>query len=174
MSDTLTNRHRLVALMDLEGAPPARISETTGYTTTRVVQLRRSPMYQAYLKDLRTRLEAKRIDSIADMLRATVQPSVVRLEKLRDNAFGDVPYNVQHASAAKLLDSAISTEKRVEQDHHVKPNIVLSGEAAARIASMLIEAGVQLGAPKNVTTLDEGIATADVSTYVADSVLAEQ
>lgn len=172
----LSAKHRHIALLDLDGYSNVEIAAKVGDNENRIAVVRTSPLYQAYLADLRERLEAKRVETIDELIVSQVRPSIEALIAIRDNHSGKVPATAQARAAETLLDKVIPKAAPPDVDGGTH-SVILTEAAAARLANILVEAGVQLGAKKpmqNITPLDDSIDVSAPNIALANALLAEQ
>lgn len=139
----LKSRDRLMAVLDVEGVPPLKIAEFLGCHVNKVYEVRKSPLYQVIVEDLRERLYAKRIDHMNGLVSKLHEEADASLEKvvaLRDNGDGLTPHNVQLSAATSILDRVMpkKTEQSAAEQNRV---VIISEESLRRMTAVLAEAG---------------------------------
>ena len=154
---SLQSRDRLMALLDVEGISTQEIATFVGVSTAYVYQVRKSPLYQVQVEDLRERLYAKRIDrmnELVDRIHGEAATSIDKILEIRDNGPGNVPPAVQLAAAAQIVDRSVPRKQdseRVEQ----RQVVIIGDEAVRRMAAVLAEAGIKPSERKSPRRIEE-------------------
>lgn len=132
-----------MVLMDVGGADAFEMAAALKVSVAYVRTVRKSPLYQVQLAEVRERLETKVTNDLAEVLtkmNGEAGKSLDKIISIRDNAKGDTPDAVQLAAANSILDRTVP--KKTEAPVDRRQYIILSDEAAARMAGVLREAGI--------------------------------
>jgi hypothetical protein len=148
--DTLRERHRLIAYLDIAGKRNGEIAKILGYTESRVSIIRNSPLYVALCNELRVELKDQTIGGIVDRLQGEAGRTLDVLIELRDHAEGE-PTRLGAANSLADRITKLQRVNKVEEERTVK--IVLDGAAMAAMAQAHREVNAITSAPPAVRTV---------------------
>lgn len=133
----LSNRHKVAAYLYAAGKRQTEIAELLGYHPNRLSIITKSPLFQAYVREIQGELRGRVVDNVADVTRLLAEeaePSVRKLALLRDGASEE---RTQLGAAKSLLEFAVPKRSIVDEDRTVR--VKFDGTALERMARVLDE-----------------------------------
>ena len=132
---SLSERHRYIAWLELGGAGNNEIAQALGLTPSWVSTVRGSPLYRALLDEMRTRVTDVSIEEVKARLMGEAMASVGTLIEIRDNADA----SNRRMAAGDLLDRTPGLSKIHKTENDDVLRIVLESDAVREIQNAIDE-----------------------------------
>ena len=162
--EKITLRHEALAYALLSGLTQREAATKLGYTESRVSIICSSPLFQALVSDLRSRLRGVTIGGVVDRILKEGEKSVEVIVGIRDGRGGngeviDVDHRTRLTAATYLVDKNphIAAMKREEATPTVK--IQFEGDALRLLATAVAE---DEGRPVPVAIAAQSIVTSPI------------
>lgn len=155
--ETLNESHKAMARMEAANCTDAQIAAATGYHINRVVAVRASPLYKAFLASLSKEINAQTVFDVAAEIGKLAQTAVETKRKLMER-LDDHPA-VANAASDSILDRVMP--KRTGHDVESTVNVRLTFEDKHRIDAVLAEALDVTPTPKGLKSIAQAAADAD-------------
>lgn len=154
--EALSEAHKIMARMEAANFKDAEIARATGYHVNRVVAVRASPLYKAFLSTLSKNADAQTTFDIATAVSRLAEKAVGVKERLMD-MIDDHPATANAASDA-IMDRLMP--KRTGHDIEANVHVRLSFEEKRRIDAVLDEA-IDVTPPKGLKSIAQAAADAE-------------
>lgn len=133
----LSERHRLIAWLELGGASNAEIAASLGFTQSWVSTVRNSPLYKVLLGQMRDRVSDASIEGVKQKILGEAMNNVNTLIELRDNLA--VEPATRRGSANDLLDRTPGLSKIHKSEVDETLRIALDADALREIQQAIAE-----------------------------------
>lgn len=134
--DRLRERHLLMAYMVIGGASNQAIADKLSYTYNRVSIIRNSPLFQAYLGQLRRDLEEQTVGDIAKWIHEETPKTLHRLGELRDQ---DDELGVALGAVKEILARGAPITTKVQEERTVR--VLIAADERRAMEAVLVEDG---------------------------------
>lgn len=171
--NSLSERHKLIALMVIGGATNVEIGEALDFHPTRVAAIKSSPLFQALVEQHRRELQARTVGGVVDKILGEGLASVAALVRLRDSAENE---SVQRSAASDLLDRNPQVARITREDHRAETRVIFDTESLRRLANAVAEDGGDEAPPAVIQALsvyDAPVVLKPLADAVAEALAAE-
>lgn len=135
--DTLTARHRMIAMLLASGRSQVEIAQAVGMSANRISIIASSPMFQALVREFQGEL-LQRLADVTERLHAEALPTLEKLVHLRD---GGAKEEVQLGAANSLADRIPALAKKVKHEEERTLRILYGHDVEAVLEAIAEEKG---------------------------------